>query len=240
MNRTSAYKLSGIMAAVLAATALGASAQVPSTTTPGPDVTGQVPGQATAPGTVAPSTVPAPLPQTPNTAATPNPTMADPAEQAPMDDVGTASSSIAIIAPKEFMRQAFLANEFGIAAAQLAVDKGSSPEVRETAKGVLDNGMKTRSDMIVAIQGSTSDMHFDQSWTDELKQDLAELQTLEGAEFDARYIETQGELNNTAQELYQTFAGTATDESVKTFTSNALPVLSADGDSLEAVAQGGQ
>ena len=248
MKTRYAYKITGILAAVFAATALSAAAQeTPSTTEAEPTV----PSQATVPGSVAPSTTPAPTVEAPNTTATPSPTTpADPSVTTPAappatpdaatGDVAQMTDSTTIAAPKDFMQQAFLSNEFGIAAAQLAVQKGSTQEVKDAAQTVLNNGLKTRTDMVAAIQGSTSDMHFDQAWTDEYKQKLADLQTLEGADFDAKYLETQGELTNSTESLYQTFASTASDESVKTFAANTLPTLTAEGDTLESVSQGGQ
>ncbi|EGF91416.1 outer membrane protein [Asticcacaulis biprosthecium C19] len=255
MKARLAYKITGILAAIAAASALSATAQDTMATDPA----APVPSQATVPGSVAPSTTPAPTVEAPNTTATPNPTApTEPAVETPAtppanpdaaadvaqttpdaaapDTTTTADAS----APKAFMQQAYLANEFSIAAAQLAVEKGSTQDIKDTAQSVLNDGLKTRTAMVTAIQTSTSDMEFDQNWNEEYKQKLADLQTLAGADFDAKYLELQGQVSNDSATFYQSFATTASDDSVKTFASATLSTLTAQNDALESVSQGGQ
>jgi putative membrane protein len=142
-------------------------------------------------------------------------------------------------AAKDFMREAFMANEFSIAASQLAATQAESPDVKATAQAVLDNGLKTRTGMVAAIQASTSDMHFDQNFTDDYNMKLGELKAAKGADFDAKYVAAQGEVNDKAEGVFKAYAATGTDESVKTFAANTLPTLAANGDKLDAVSQGG-
>ncbi|ESQ85373.1 hypothetical protein ABAC460_23745 [Asticcacaulis sp. AC460] len=255
MKARYAYKITGVLAAIVAATALSATAQDTTATDP----SAAVPSQATVPGSVAPSTTPAPTVEAPNTTATPNPT-AEPAVETPAtppanpdaaaDSVAqttpdatlpdTAPAVADASAPKAFMQQAFLANEFSAAAAEIALQKGSTQEVKDTAQSVLNDATKTRAGMVTAIQTSTSDMHFDQNWDEAYKQKLADLNTLEGAEFDAKYLELQGQVSHDSEGLYQSFAATASDEAAKTFASATLPTLTAQNDALESVSQGGQ
>jgi len=142
-------------------------------------------------------------------------------------------------AAKDFMREAFMANEFSIAASQLAATQGEDPDVKAAAQAVLDNGLKTRAAMVTAIQGSTSDMHFDQNFTDDYTTKLGELKVAQGADFDTKYVAAQGAVNDKAEDVFKAYATTGTDESVKTFAANTLPVLAANGDKLDAVSQGG-
>ena len=137
------------------------------------------------------------------------------------------------------MREAFMANEFSIAASQLAATQAESPDVKATAQTVLDNGLKTRTGMVAAIQASTSDMHFDQNFTDDYNMKLGELKAAKGADFDTKYVAAQGEVNDKAEGVFKAYAATGTDESVKTFAANTLPTLAANGDKLDAVSQGG-
>lgn len=234
MKATSAYKITGILAALTLATAFGANAQDAQTTEPAapPVVAPVTPATPTTPDT---STTP---PETvPNTATTPD-TGATPQPEAPA--VADATPETTILAPKDFMQQAFLANEFGIAAGQLALQQAESADTKDAAQQVLNDGLKVRTDMVAAIQGSSADMHFDQAWTDEYKQKLADLQAKKGAEFDSQYLATQGEITNHSTDLYSQFASTAPDDSVKTFAANTLPTLQAEGDKLESVSMGGQ
>ena len=205
------YKVSGILAAVMAATALGASAQTTS-----PDA------QPTVPPITAPVTAPAVDPAAPATTPAAAPAVAADANAA-----------------KDFMKEAFMANEFSIAASQLAATQGESADVKAAAQTVLDNGLKTRTAMVTAIQGSTSDMHFDQNFTDDYNMKLGELKAAKGADFDTKYVAAQGEVNDKAENVFKAYAATGSDESVKTFAANTLPTLAANGDKLDSVAQGG-
>ncbi|MFT4074301.1 MAG: DUF4142 domain-containing protein [Asticcacaulis sp.] len=208
MKTKLAYKVSGILAATVVASALGLSAHAQTTTTPDP-------------------------------AANPVPPVADPA--VPGNAAADAATPVAADtnAAKDFMKEAFMANEFTIAASQLAATQGESPDVKAAAQTVLDNGLKTRTAMVAAIQGSTSDMHFDQNFTDDYNAKLGELKAAKGADFDSKYVADQGEVNDKAETVFQAYASTGTDEAVKTFASNTLPALAANGDKLDSVAQGG-
>ncbi len=137
-------------------------------------------------------------------------------------------------AAKDFIQQAFLANEFGIAASQVALKQTKDAETKAAAKQVLDDGLKVRQDMIVAIQGSTSDMHFDQNWTDEYKQKLADLQSVTGKALDQKYVAVQSEVTGKTKTLFSDYAQTATDAATKTFAANTLPKLQAESAKLDA------
>ncbi|MDV6331863.1 DUF4142 domain-containing protein [Asticcacaulis sp. 201] len=211
------YKITGVVAAIAAATALSAAAQ---------DTQATMPQDATPPAAT-PQTAPA----TPDAA---------PQATAPTAAAPVASTAADGNAAKDFMKEAFMANEFTIAASQLAASQGGSAEVKAAAKTVLDNGMKTRESMIAAIQGSTSDMHFDQAYTPEYTQKLGELKAAKGPDFDSKYVAAQGEVNDKAETVFKAYAASGTDESVKTFAANTLPTLDASGNALDQVAQGGQ
>ena len=222
MKTKLAYKITGAVVAIMAATALSAAAQ-DATTQPNPTV----------PPVTAPTTAPDAVSATP------------PIDQAtPAETTATAPATAPAVAAdagaaKDFVREAYMANEFSIAASQLAATQGESAEVKAAAKTVLDNGLKTRDGMVAAIQGATTDMHFDQAYTEDYNQKLGELKAAKGADFDAKYVATQGEVNDKAEGVFKAYAASGTDETVKTFAANTLPVLDANGDALDAVAQGG-
>ena len=209
------YKVSGILAAVMAATALGASAQTTAQTA-SPDA------QPTVPPVTAPVTTPA----------------IDPAAPAAVPATAPAVAADANAA-KDFMKEAFMANEFSIAASQLAATQGESADVKAAAQAVLDNSLKTRTAMVTAIQGSTSDMHFDQNFTDDYNMKLGELKAAKGADFDTKYVAAMGDVTDKAEGVFKSYAAAGTDESVKTFAANTLPTLAANGDKLDSVGQGG-
>ncbi len=147
-------------------------------------------------------------------------------------DAAAASSA----EPKDFIRKAFLANEFGIAASQVALAESKSPATKDAAKKILSDGMKERQDMIAAIQKATSDMHFDQTWDDKYKQMLADLKSApEGKAFDAKYVELQGTVSDQSASLFSQYAQNGTDTAVKTFAAATLPTIQTDGSQLKAV-----
>lgn len=142
-------------------------------------------------------------------------------------------------AAKSFMHDAFMSNEFSIAASQVAVAQAQNPEVKAAAQSIAEAGLKTRDGMIKAIQGSTSDMHFDQTWSDEYTAKLADLKMATGDDFDTKYVDAQGEVTDQAQDLFKSYAATGTDVSVKTFAQNTLPTLQANAAVLDSVSEGG-
>ena len=138
--------------------------------------------------------------------------------------------------PKDFIRKAYLANEFGIAASQVALAESKSPATKHAAQKILSDGMKERQDMIAAIQKATSDMHFDQSWDEKYKQMLADLKSApEGKTFDAKYVQLQAAVSDETASLFSQYAQNGTDTSVKTFAASTLPTLQADDSQLKAV-----
>ena len=90
--------------------------------------------------------------------------------------------------------------------------------------------------MIAAIQGATSDMHFDQSWDEKYKQMLSDLKSEPtGKTFDAKYVQLQAAVSDETASLFSQYAQNGTDTSVKTFAAATLPTLQADDSQLKAV-----
>jgi hypothetical protein len=147
MTRNFKYTATAILASVMAATAFGASAQDAAAPTPADS-------QAVPPVQQTPTTDPSAAPTTP----------AQPAVPPVADNAATAAGTTA---PKDFIQQAYLANEFGVAAAQVALKISTDAEVKTAAQSLLTDGTATRQEMIKAIQGSTADMHFDQAWPED-------------------------------------------------------------------------
>ena len=207
--------------AALSFTAVGASAQTTGATQAKPSVP-PVSAQTQAPPTADPAPV------------NPQSTMAPALASA--DTTAEATEATSVLAPKDFMQQAYLENEFGIAASQLALQKAQSPDAKAAAQSVLDNGMKVRQDMVAAIQGSSSDMHFDQGWDDHYKGLMANLQSADTASFDQAYLAAQSEVTTTATGLFTSYAQTGSDAAVKTFAANTLPALKSESTKLDAAA----
>ena len=220
MKANLTYKMTAAVAVLAAALALNAPIQaVAQTTSPsaGPQSTAPQARQAAAVGAQA---------------TTPTAVQGNADMQPGSVDAAAASSA----EPKDFIRKAYLANEFGIAASQVALAQSKTPATKEAAKKILSDGMKERQDMIAAIQGATTDMHFDQSWDDKYKQMLADLKSApEGKAFDAKYLQLQSAVSDETASLFSQYAQNGTDTSVKTFAASTLPTLQADDSQLKAV-----
>ncbi len=217
----------------IAALSFGAAAQDTTSTEAKPAVPPvsaetQAPGQA-ATGQVTPN-VPAAAAPTDQAAPVPGTAASTAMPQA----AAGATTDTAILAPKDFMRQAYLANEFGIAAAQMALQKAQTSDAKETAQEILDDGLKVRQDMVTAIQSASSDMHFDQNWDDHYQGMLSDLKNANGVGFDHAWLSAQAEVTSTSAGLFQSYAETGSDAAVKTFAQNILPVLKAEATKLDA------
>ena len=224
MKANLTYKMTAAVAVLAAALALNAPIQaVAQTTSPS---AGQSAGpQSTAPQARQAAAVGA-------QATTPTAVQGNADMQPGSVDAAAASSA----EPKDFIRKAYLANEFGIAASQVALAQSKTPATKEAAKKILSDGMKERQDMIAAIQGATTDMHFDQSWDDKYKQMLADLKSApEGKTFDAKYVQLQSAVSDQSASLFSAYAENGTDTAVKTFAASTLPTLQADSSQLKAV-----
>ena len=220
MKANLTYKMTAAAAVLAAAFALNAPIQAMAQTTPQP-----ADPQSAAPQARQAAAVSA-------QATTPTAIQGNTDPQPGSVDAAAASSA----EPKDFIRKAYLANEFGIAASQVALAQSKTPATKEAAKKILSDGMKERQDMIAAIQGATSDMHFDQSWDDKYKQMLADLKSApEGKTFDAKYLQLQSAVSDETASLFSQYAQNGTDTSVKTFAASTLPTLQADDSQLKAV-----
>lgn len=209
MKTSLSYVLTGVLAA--AAIASGASAQQ---------------SDATAKPVVAP--LPPAASESASAAAT-----------APADQAAVATGQADVTAAaggdaKEFMHQVYLNNEFTIAAAQIAIGNAQSDAAKAAAQKLLNDGMKTRQDFVAAAQGATSDMNFEQAWTDDYKAKLADLKTAPATEFDAKYVATQAAVTSQEADAFSAYASAGTDASVKAFATATLPVLQADSAALAA------
>jgi putative membrane protein len=220
MKANLTYKLATAAAAIAAVFALDAVAQnAVAQTTPSSSVPAAVSPQAQSSASVAAQ------------ATTPTAVQGNANLQPGSVDTAAAAGPEA----KDFIRKAYLANEFGIAASQVALAESKSAATKSAAQKILTDGMKERQDMIAAIQKATSDMHFDQSWDDKYKQMLADLKSAPaGKAFDDKYVQLQGAVSNQAASLFSQYAQSGTDTAVKTFAATTLPTIQADGSQLKA------
>jgi putative membrane protein len=155
-------------------------------------------------------------------------TPATPAPAVPVVTQVLPDSSANAPVPKDFVQKAFQANEFEIAASELATKKASHPGVKAFAKQAVDEKIAVREDMTTAIQSATSDMQFSQDYSASQKAALAELTGAKGKAFDDKYLKHVSKTLDQAVAQFEDYATNGTDPSIKTFASNTLPKLKAN------------
>jgi putative membrane protein len=127
--------------------------------------------------------------------------------------------------PKAFVQDAFQANEFELAASQLAAKKSTNPKVKAYAKAAVAEKTLIREQMTVAIQSARSDMQFTQDWTPEQKAKLAELNAAKGKSFDTNYVGAVAETLDKAVPQFEDYANRGTDAAIRDFAVGTLPKL---------------
>jgi putative membrane protein len=127
--------------------------------------------------------------------------------------------------PKAFVQDAFQANEFELAASQVAVKKATSPKVKAYAKAAVAEKTAIRAQMTTAIQSAQSDMQFTQDWTPAQKAKLAELNAAKGKSFDTKYVGAVADTLDKAVPQFEDYASRGTDAAIRDFAAGALPKL---------------
>jgi putative membrane protein len=123
----------------------------------------------------------------------------------------------------DFVRSASQANQTEIELGKLAVQKGSTPEIRKLGQTMIDDHTKVGDQLrgIAQRQGFTlpTQMTFDQ------RSIVDRLNGLEGSEFDRAYVDQMKINHQSAISLFQNEAENGIDPQVKSFAKTTLPSL---------------
>lgn len=134
-----------------------------------------------------------------------------------MNDTGAAAPMTA----QQFANTAAASDAYEIASSRLATDKAESAEVKTFATTMVRDHGKSTADLKAAAGSLTPDP----AMNAEQKANVAELQGLNGAAFDAAYSRQQLAAHQKTLAALQGYAASGDNAGLKTFASNTAPVV---------------
>jgi putative membrane protein len=154
----------------------------------------------------------------------PAPSSAAPGTGANRTMQGAATGSIASGMSQDFMRQAAAADRFEIESSRLAVRQARSAEVKSFAQMMIKEHTDASNKMKATARQSRMRAPAAQMTPDQQAK-LAALKSARGEEFDRAYVAAQREAHAAAVTLFQTYAQSGEDPSLKAFAAQTLPVV---------------
>jgi len=159
--------------------------------------------------------------QAPGTTATPTTPMPPASGATP----GRMQTDQPAMSAATFIERARAGNAFEIESSRMALEKATQPALKNFARTMIDD--HTRADRRLTSLSKNMGRPVDTEVTLEPHQrrNIASLTAATGAEFDRLYASVQLEAHQTAVQLYQTYAETGTDEQLREFAGETLPIL---------------
>lgn len=127
--------------------------------------------------------------------------------------------------PQEFADTAAKSDAFEIAAAEIAATNASSAAVKDFAKMMIAAHKDSTAKIKKAAGEATPAITPNPTLTADQNDDLAELRTLKGADFDKAYIDGQVEAHEDALALMQKYAADGESPSLKAAAAEIAPVV---------------
>lgn len=171
--------------------------------------------------------------QAPGTTATPTTPM-PPASGATPGRLQTGQTAMSAAT---FIERARAGNAFEIQSSRLALEKATQPALKNFARTMIDD--HTRADRRLVSLAKNMGQSADAKVTMEplQRRNMETLRGATGAEFDKLYASMQLEAHQTAVQMYQTYAETGTDEQLREFARETLPVLQGHLNQIENMNQ---
>lgn len=135
--------------------------------------------------------------------------------------------------PAEFATMASISNLFEIETSTVAIEKAESAEVKAFAEQMIADHTKAAQEMAAAAseEGLTPATELDERH----QQMLDDLENLEGAEFDAAYIEAQVAAHDEAVALFEGYSTSGANGALKEFAAATLPTLKQHQEHVEGL-----
>lgn len=124
----------------------------------------------------------------------------------------------------EFVTQVAVANMFGIESATLALQKSSSPTIKDYAHRLADDHAKAASGLRRII-ARRSDIALPDRPDSRHLEVLRDLGALEGGDFDKAYVKAQRSAHQELARLLEAYAQNGGDSELKAFATEALPLF---------------
>jgi putative membrane protein len=122
-----------------------------------------------------------------------------------------------------FVHSAAASNVYEIGAGRTAVQNAESQEVKDFAQKIIDDHTRATSQLIAAVEGLDIQPTTDMTDAQQLKVNY--LETLQGPEFEAAYLEQQVLAHEEAVSLFETASVMVQEQQLKAFIEETLPVL---------------
>lgn len=127
-------------------------------------------------------------------------------------------------ATEAFITNATIGNKFEIAASDMALARSEDKEVREFAKGMIEDH-KANLDMLKRVTPSDADPRDGDKLDAKHQATLDKLQKTSDEQFDSAYIAAQKNAHAEAVALYSSYAKSGDAKDLKDFAATSLPTL---------------
>jgi putative membrane protein len=145
----------------------------------------------------------------------------------------------AMIEPVEFINVAAQSDEFQRQAGQIAIDRATSPDVRQLAQDLVNEHTKSTQSLTEAAQkGGQTPPPSSVSLSEEQKMMLDKLRKADSKEFDALYLLQQAKVHHNALGLMQGYAANGSNSSLKQTATNSAPVIQQHLDRIHRIQRG--
>lgn len=139
--------------------------------------------------------------------------------------VGQATAAVLGGDTEAFMRNAALGNMYEIEAAQIALDRSGSPEIRELAQMILDDHSRLHDEMTALLRDAN--LTFDHpDELDERRQGLIDnLNAAADDTFDTVFLEQQSAAHSEAITLFERYASDGDHAALANLADDSIPML---------------
>jgi putative membrane protein len=146
-------------------------------------------------------------------------------DPAPVPAASTMDNAMGDVSIEHFVPMATSSNLLEIQSSELALQKGSSDQVKQFAQQMITDHTKAGLEMKAALSQREGDLGSPDTL---LKEDAAALDRLKNADagsFDQAYIDLQRMAHDKAVALFQSYASKPDDPTLGAFAQKTLPVL---------------
>ncbi len=136
-----------------------------------------------------------------------------------------AAQAAKVSSAQDFVTHASIADQFEINTSKLAQGKSKNAEVKEFAARMITDHTKSTAALKKALSSSPSKATPAAKLDEKHQKDLDSLASVNGKEFDTRYIALQKDAHKEAVSLFTDYSQHGDDKALKTFAGNTLPTL---------------
>lgn len=129
------------------------------------------------------------------------------------------------ISAATFIEKARAGNAFEIESSRLALDKATQPALKNFARTMIDDHTRADQKLVSVVRSIGQAPGNKVEMEPRQRRQIESLTAASGTEFDTLYASAQLEAHQMSVQLFQTYAETGTDERLRKFAAETLPVL---------------